>query len=173
MKKNVFVNLCKWNAHRNTLIISSNYFTKNLKVSSSPLNIPKSNYLIKLSLHTFSDKIEQNKLTLDRYLEETHKIFEHIFEKIDTLDLDLLDNIDLTEGVLNIKFKSNQSYVLNIQRPNLQIWLSSPISGPQRFEYDQDKDIWFNIRNSKNLLNILNEEFNKIIKDNNGKEISL
>jgi frataxin len=112
-------------------------------------------------------------LTLDRYLRETHRIFEHIFEKIDSLDLDLIDNIDLTEGVLNIRFKSNQSYVLNIQRPNLQIWLSSPISGPQRFEYDQDKDIWFNIRNSKNLLNILNEEFNKIIKDNNGKEIYL
>jgi len=173
MKKRLFLNYSYLYSQRFSHNLSSIFCTKSLQVFTSCINKPKSKNLFKHPLFTFSDNLEQNKLTLDRYLQETHKIFEYIFEKIDSLDLDLIDNIDLTEGVLNIKFKSNQSYVLNIQRPNLQIWLSSPISGPQRFEYDQDKDVWFNIRNSKNLLSILNEEFNKIIKDNNGKEIYL
>ena len=112
-------------------------------------------------------------MTTDRYLEETHKLFEYIYDRIDNLDLQILENIDLTEGVLNIKFKLNRYYVINIQRPNLQIWLSSPISGPQRFQFDQEEKIWKNIRNSKNLVSILNDEINQILKENNEMEIKL
>jgi frataxin len=39
-------------------------------------------------------------------------------------------------GVLRVDFISKQlSYVLNKQPPNKQIWLSSPISGPKRFDW--------------------------------------
>jgi frataxin len=38
-------------------------------------------------------------------------------------------------GVLNITYPPNGTYVLNKQPPNKQIWLSSPISGPKRFDW--------------------------------------
>ena len=131
----------------------------------------RSNHLVKISFSNFSN--QKAPLTTDRYLEETHKLFEYIYDRIDNLDLQILENIDLTEGVLNIKFKLNRYYVINIQRPNLQIWLSSPISGPQRFQFDQEEKIWKNIRNSKNLVSILNDEINQILKENNEMEIKL
>jgi frataxin len=41
---------------------------------------------------------------------------------------------------MTITFRSIGTYVINKQPPNLQIWLSSPISGPKRFEYVSRKD---------------------------------
>ena len=168
MKKRLFVN------YYSNKVFQRNIFSL-AKVLYPTLYLCKqgevrNNFINHTSLFSFSNTSKKSNLDLDKYIKETHVMFEHIYEKIDSLDLEIVDNIDLTEGVLSIKFKSNHSYVLNIQRPNLQIWLSSPLSGPQRFEFDQEKGIWCNIRNFKNLLDILNEEFNKIIKENNGKE---
>ena len=44
-------------------------------------------------------------------------------------------NTPLKAGVLNLKFPPNGQYVLNKQPPNKQIWLSSPITGPKRFDF--------------------------------------
>jgi frataxin len=38
-------------------------------------------------------------------------------------------------GVLTIDFNEKGTYVLNKQPPNKQIWLSSPVSGPKRFDW--------------------------------------
>lgn len=38
-------------------------------------------------------------------------------------------------GVLNLDFSPAGTYVFNKQPPNKQIWLSSPISGPKRYDY--------------------------------------
>lgn len=38
-------------------------------------------------------------------------------------------------GVLTVKLGSKGTYVINKQTPNRQIWLSSPVSGPFRFDY--------------------------------------
>ncbi len=38
-------------------------------------------------------------------------------------------------GVLNLDFPPAGTYVFNKQPPNKQIWLSSPISGPKRYDY--------------------------------------
>ena len=37
-------------------------------------------------------------------------------------------------GVLTMVLDGGNTYVLNKQRPNRQVWLSSPVSGPRRFE---------------------------------------
>ena len=83
------------------------------------------------------------------------------------MDLVIVDNLQLSDGVLKISFKNGKHYVLNIQRPNLQIWLSSPLSGPQRFQLNTADGTWGNIRNKKCLLTILQEEFNQILKSEN------
>lgn len=38
-------------------------------------------------------------------------------------------------GVLTVSFAEIGTYVINKQPPNKQIWLSSPISGPKRYDY--------------------------------------
>lgn len=44
-----------------------------------------------------------------------------------------------------MKFPPAGTYVINKQPPNKQIWLSSPISGPKRYDYA----IWSEDQNSK------------------------
>ena len=47
----------------------------------------------------------------------------------------MFEEINFASGVLTIDMKDGRAFVLNKQAPNMQVWLSSPISGPQRFEY--------------------------------------
>src|SRR5271168_1416079 len=41
----------------------------------------------------------------------------------------------LQAGVLTLSFPPNGTYVINKQPPNKQIWLSSPLTGPKRYDY--------------------------------------
>lgn len=41
-----------------------------------------------------------------------------------------------TDKILRINHNSN-SIVINTQTPNRQLWYSSTVSGPQRFDYDK------------------------------------
>ena len=73
-----------------------------------------------------------------------HEIAENTFDVI----LDYLNALDMSEdplladcdisysmGVMNIKLGGSMgTWVLNKQTPNRQIWWSSPISGPRRYE---------------------------------------
>jgi len=42
---------------------------------------------------------------------------------------------EFSAGVLTITHPKNGTYVLNKQPPNRQIWLSSPVSGPKRYDW--------------------------------------
>jgi len=46
-----------------------------------------------------------------------------------------LTRIYVQAGVLTLSFPPNGTYVINKQPPNKQIWLSSPTTGPKRFDY--------------------------------------
>jgi frataxin len=45
-------------------------------------------------------------------------------------------DIAYSQGVLNIKLGGAGTWVINKQTPNRQLWWSSPMSGPQRYELD-------------------------------------
>lgn len=75
----------------------------------------------------------------------------------------------LQAGVMNINITGIGTYVINKQPPNKQIWLSSPISGPKRFDYVIVSDGqhqkegtatggWVYLRDGATLNEILNEE---------------
>ena len=69
---------------------------------------------------------------------------------------------EYSQGVLTLKFDSQTIYVLNKQPPNEQIWLSSPFSGPRRFEWNSERETWRDVRNSEIELNeFLKKEFNE------------
>lgn len=74
-----------------------------------------------LAFHKISD------ITLD-------DLFERVEEWVDNLDLDDTD-IEYSQGVLTLKLGELGTYVINKQTPNRQIWMSSPVSGPVRYDY--------------------------------------
>jgi len=66
------------------------------------------------------------------------------------------------QGVLNILMGEHGIWVLNKQTPNRQIWWSSPLSGPLRFEYDPTLQQWVTTRGRKELFALLAEEVQKV-----------
>ena len=63
------------------------------------------------------------------------------------------------DGVLNVIIGSHGTFVLNKQAPNMQIWLSSPVSGPPRYEFCKASVTWRNNRDGHELLTILADDF--------------
>ena len=93
---------------------------------------------------------------------------EKIFNSIDKNNYPFINNIELNDNILTIDLKDDKTYILNINKINKQLWLSSPFSGPKRFEYDTKTNQWLDINNYKiNLYKILNNEFNNLLKQNN------
>ena len=89
------------------------------------------------------------------------------------------------EGVLTIYIEIEEeetgqersyTWVLNKQAPNKQIWLSSPLSGPMRFEYSRNKAlsesqrgepesaVWCSTRTGQELTQLLYDEIEMITK---------
>jgi len=77
-----------------------------------------------------------------------HKIsnntLDELADALGELDNQLEDvDINLSQGVLTVNLGPNyefKTWVINKQTPNRQIWWSSPLSGPRRYEYIGDKD---------------------------------
>eukprot|EP01036_Dinobryon_divergens_P024014 gene24014-32421_t len=44
-------------------------------------------------------------------------------------------DVNISQGVLNIILPTKGTWVINKQTPNRQLWWSSPISGPKRYDY--------------------------------------
>jgi frataxin len=72
--------------------------------------------------------------------------------------------INLANGVLTLVLPPHGTWVINKQTPNRQLWWSSPISGPRRYEYDEN-DEWVYTRDeshSATLFQTLQEEVHHI-----------
>ena len=101
--------------------------------------------------HIISDK------TLDIITNECENFF-------DLINDDKFD-YKTASGVLNISFPNIGTFVINKQAPNEQIWLSSPISGPNRFDYNKNDNKWVSSRNNNQTLKeLLEHEFSNIMK---------
>lgn len=61
------------------------------------------------------------------------------------------------QGVVTLKTPQG-TYVLNKQPANMQIWLSSPVSGPKRFDYNADTRRWVYERTGEDLQELLLQE---------------
>ncbi|KAK9052016.1 hypothetical protein SSX86_028644 [Deinandra increscens subsp. villosa] len=93
-----------------------------------------------------------------------HSLLEKIEEYGDSVDIDGFD-IDYGNQVLTVKFGSLGTYVLNKQTPNRQIWMSSPVSGPSRFDWDQTIEGWIYRRTKAKLLETLESEIQQLCGD--------
>ena len=82
-----------------------------------------------------------NEVDMNTYLRLTSETLESINDRFSELfeDYQSLAGGDtaLSDGVLTVKLGAHGTYVLNKQTPNQQIWLSSPVSGPYRYDIHQ------------------------------------
>lgn len=103
-------------------------------------------------------------------LKDYHKASEETLENLcDNLESILEDrfsqgaDVRLESGVLTVAIDSENTYVINKQTPNRQIWLASPLSGPKRFDLINGK--WLDTRTKTDLRNILSEELSHLLKN--------
>lgn len=82
---------------------------------------------------------------------------------IHACDLHLWD-ICLQDGVLTVQFgKPHGTYVINRQTPNKQIWLSSPKSGPKRYDFINGQ--WIYRHDGKTIHKLLDNEIPAIVRN--------
>ncbi|KAI4115843.1 MAG: hypothetical protein LQ345_003640 [Seirophora villosa] len=75
-------------------------------------------------------------LDIDRYHRLADTYIDNLVAKLEEIQEERDDvDCEYSAGVLTLTFPPAGTYVLNKQPPNKQIWLSSPISGPKRYDY--------------------------------------
>ena len=72
-------------------------------------------------------------------------------------------DIEYASGVLNVTVGALGTFVLTKQTPNLQIWLSSPVSGPLRYDFGPDAATWVNSRDGHALFPLLAADFEQLV----------
>ncbi|KAJ2724429.1 Mitochondrial matrix iron chaperone [Coemansia sp. Benny D115] len=102
-----------------------------------------------------SDYYEQSSQAMEKMTE----FFEDLGDEMDIDDYD----IEYSSGVLTLRLGAKGTYVINKQPPNKQIWLSSPVSGPERYDYDQGKNAWFCRHSDESLGTLLSREISEAL----------
>lgn len=107
-----------------------------------------------------SSQLKQKYETIaEETLESLSDKFDSLTEELDEIQSKYYD-VEYSSGVLNVKLGPKYgTYVLNKQTPNLQIWLSSPTSGPKRFDFIDNT--WVYKRTNESLHELLNQEISK------------
>ncbi|KAJ9072436.1 Mitochondrial matrix iron chaperone [Entomophthora muscae] len=102
-----------------------------------------------------------DKLQFEKYAEAT---LSHLVDTLEDLIQDHGDkdfDIEYSSGVMTLCLGDFGTYVINKQPPNSQIWLSSPISGPKRYDFDIASEQWFYYRENTTLFQLLEKELSE------------
>ncbi|KAF9116123.1 Mitochondrial chaperone Frataxin [Mortierella sp. AM989] len=99
--------------------------------------------------HTVSDA------SMDRMVE----YFEDLGDEHDIPGYD----IEYQSGVMTLKLGDKGTYVVNKQPPNKQLWLSSPTTGPKRYDYDSEHKKWLYKRDNHTLKYLLDTEISEAV----------
>ncbi|KAJ5637684.1 Frataxin [Penicillium lividum] len=116
---------------------------------------------------------EPSSLTSEEYRDYSEHYFNVLIAELEKSQEEGSDvEAEYSAGVLNVSIPAIGTYVLNKQPPNRQIWLSSPISGPKRYDWVLEGDgmhekegtrefahgQWIYLRDGSNLTELLNAE---------------
>ncbi|VEL40690.1 unnamed protein product [Protopolystoma xenopodis] len=110
----------------------------------------------------------ESSLSLSEFLRASDELLRHLTDRFELLpeEISLSKDYDTNffDGVLTINFgRGIGIYVINRQTPNRQIWLSSPKSGPKRFDYCTDSKNWICKRDFIKLSQLLEDEIFQIV----------
>ncbi|KAH8300972.1 hypothetical protein KR044_007504 [Drosophila immigrans] len=102
--------------------------------------------------------------TYERVCAETLDALSDYFDELTENASDLSGtDVAYGDGVLTVNLgQAHGIYVINRQTPNKQIWLSSPSSGPKRFDYVAGK--WIYKHSGQSLHQLLQLEIGQILK---------
>ncbi|CZT10040.1 hypothetical protein WAI453_006509 [Rhynchosporium graminicola] len=118
----------------------------------------------------------------EEYHELSDKYLNGVIEKLEQLQEEREEvDVEYSAGVLTLAFPPNGTYVLNKQPPNKQIWLSSPLTGPKRYDYvmlseGQDakqgtgRGEWVYLRDGSSLTDLLEKELGITVREVIGHE---
>jgi len=160
-KTNVHHKLCLTLDHK---LIANQYLNRHLQTLSV-------RHYSSMFSHGNTDKTDEN-TCLDpilfekvsgETLEELADTFDALLEETYLFEFDTT----LSNGVLTVQLSQNGTYVINKQTPNRQLWLSSPTSGPKRYDYIEGK--WIYHRDGHCLQDLLSKEFSQIL----GKPVTI
>ncbi|XDV49442.1 hypothetical protein PO909_018688 [Leuciscus waleckii] len=101
-----------------------------------------------------------------RIADETMDALSEYFEDLTDENFTGMDyDVVFSSGVLTVKVGSDHgTYVINKQTPNRQIWLSSPTSGPKRYDWTGER--WVYAHDGVTLHSLLSKELSVIFKSN-------
>ncbi len=71
-------------------------------------------------------------------------------------------DVESAGGIVKVDLGERGQFVANTQTPNRQIWLSSPVSGPWRFDWDIRKKGWYAKRDGSKLVDMLEDELSDL-----------
>jgi len=103
-----------------------------------------------MSFHRISDEV------LDLLSDEFSDICD---EHEDGADFD----VTFGDGVLTFSVGDTGTYVINKQTPNKQVWLSSPSSGPKRYDYNPETEQWDYSHDNTTLHERLSDELSEVL----------
>jgi len=86
--------------------------------------------------HRFFHSESEYHTKADETLENLQDVIEESLEEEGISDFE----VTLASGVLTLVFPPHGTWVINKQTPNQQLWWSSPISGPRRYEYKKEEE---------------------------------
>ncbi|VFV26803.1 mitochondrial-like [Lynx pardinus] len=113
---------------------------------------------------TLGDPGSLDETTYERLAERTLDSLAEFFEDLADKPYTLKDyDVSFGSGVLTVKLGGDLgTYVINKQTPNKQIWLSSPSSGPKR--YDWTGESWVYAHDGVSLHQLLTTELTEALK---------
>ncbi|XP_037348562.1 frataxin, mitochondrial [Talpa occidentalis] len=113
---------------------------------------------------TLRDPGSLDETTYERLAEKTLDSLAEFFEDLADKPYTFEDyDVSFGSGVLTVKLGGDLgTYVINKQTPNKQIWLSSPSSGPKR--YDWTGRNWVYSHDGMSLHELLAKELTEVLK---------
>lgn len=101
-------------------------------------------------------------LSEQKYQHLANETLERLQDALDEYVEDKLDfgDVRYEDGVLTVSLGEKGTYVLNKQAPNRQIWSSSPVSGPVRYDWVDGK--WIYSRDGHDMHQRLSEEITRL-----------
>uniref|UniRef100_A0A1B6F532 ferroxidase n=1 Tax=Cuerna arida TaxID=1464854 RepID=A0A1B6F532_9HEMI len=137
---------------------------KNCLTATTVTNVSRQSSHLMYSTDSPTEEIDS--ITYESICEETLDSLCEFFEDIieNTLELKTAD-VAFGDGVLTVNLGKFGTYVINRQSPNKQIWLSSPTSGPKRYDFVRSRNGWVYRHDNRTLHSLLQEEISTIVQN--------
>ncbi|CDZ96472.1 frataxin [Phaffia rhodozyma] len=140
----------------------------NVRISSVHMQLPTGRTPLSRTYSVFPPQGPASELTEAKYhqlsditMNTLHDDLEELVEGEDGAEGGW--EVEYSSGVLTLSMGEHGTYVINKQPPNKQIWLSSPVSGPKRFDFEPEGDKWVYTRDGTVLKELLDTELSAMV----------